>query len=60
KLEQEETPTFLYFLAIRPVTTNSDEFVETICGKTFSRWEELSSHQRMEHSQSSQPPAGVS
>lgn len=30
------------------------------CGKTFNSAEELSSHQRMEHSQSSQPLAGVS
>ena len=31
-----------------------------ICGRTFSSAQELSSHQQMEHSQSGQPPAGVS
>ena len=31
-----------------------------ICGRTFSTPQELSSHHKMEHSQSGQPPAGVS
>jgi hypothetical protein len=31
-----------------------------ICSRTFSSAQELSSHQQMEHSQSGQPPAGVS
>jgi hypothetical protein len=31
-----------------------------ICGRSFDSAEELNSHKRMEHSQSSQPPAGVS
>jgi len=30
------------------------------CDKTFNSVEELGSHQRMEHSQSSQPPTGIS
>jgi hypothetical protein len=39
---------------------NPKEYRCNKCGKTFASAEELSSHQRMEHSQSSQPPAGVS
>ena len=31
-----------------------------ICGRAFGSAEELRSHQRMEHGQSSKPPAGVS
>jgi Zinc finger, C2H2 type len=38
----------------------SKEYRCSICGRSFRSAEELSSHQRMEHSQSSQPPAGVS
>jgi hypothetical protein len=38
----------------------SKEYRCSICGRTFSSVEGLSSHKRMEHSQSSQPPARVS
>ena len=44
----------------RQSSSNPEEYRCTICGRTFGNAEELSSHNRMEHSQSSQPPAGVS
>jgi hypothetical protein len=46
--------------AYRPSSPNPKEYHCSICGRTFGSAEELSSHQRMEHSQSSQPPAGIS
>jgi Zinc finger, C2H2 type len=41
-------------------SSNPKQYRCSMCGRIFSNAEELSSHQRMEHSQSSQPPAGVS
>jgi hypothetical protein len=39
---------------------NSKDLCCDTRGRTFRSGEESSSHQRIEHSQSSQPPAGVS
>jgi tRNA(Ile2) C34 agmatinyltransferase TiaS len=50
-----------------PATTSKKSSAQTpkgyrcnICGRTFNSPEELSSHQKLEHSESGQPPAGVS
>jgi len=41
-------------------STTPKQYRRNTCGKTFSNAEELGSHQRMEHSQSSQAPVGMS
>ena len=47
------------FQNVQPSTTPKQYRCNT-CDKTFNSAEELSSHQRMERSQSSQPPARIS
>jgi hypothetical protein len=41
-------------------SSSPSEHCCNMCGRTFSSVEELSSHKRMKHGQSSKPPAGIS